>query len=272
MHKIIFVFLVFVTLNSYAQKGIKRFKLSKELTEISGLEKFNDSILIAINDGGNSPEIYFLDLSGNILKKTFIKNAYNRDWEDLTMDDKRNLYIADVGNNLGSFEEFYLLKLNVDEAYKNDTVSFNKLTFSYPLKDGERSPDCEAIYWFQDSLHLITKNNTKLKHEGSKSENQTVSALCPKHYRLSDDKPYQTAIECDQNIPFLQRVRNKGIRDLVTAVDVKEGVGMTRTKARASATRCAHARPKRPADCPASVSSPNNCRRPMTSSPTSSTA
>lgn len=201
---------------------MQKFKLSKELYEISGLEKFNDSILIAINDGGNHPLIFFIDLRGNILKKTVLKDAVNRDWEDLTMDDKRNLYIADVGNNLGSYKEFNVLKLNIDKAFISDTVDFEQLRFKYNLDPNEITPDCEAVYWFEDSLHLITKNNKKLPRKAARNINSSLRF--PEHYVISDSGDKQTAFKAKQNTPYMHKVRNRGIKDLVTAIDLKDGV------------------------------------------------
>ncbi|MCF8433385.1 MAG: hypothetical protein K9G37_02850, partial [Crocinitomicaceae bacterium] len=56
--------LLFIPIQLYSQHTVKKVRLSAELKEISGLEKFNDSLLIAINDSGNSPELFFIDLKG----------------------------------------------------------------------------------------------------------------------------------------------------------------------------------------------------------------
>lgn len=58
-------------------------------------------------------------------------NAPNTDWEDLTMDDKGNLYIADVGNNLNERKDLCVLKLNANSAFQSDSINVEKIYFSY---------------------------------------------------------------------------------------------------------------------------------------------
>ena len=165
------VILFFMSIPLYPQHTVKKIRLSAELKEISGLEKFNDSILIAINDSGNSPELFFIDLKGEIIKKTFVSNALNIDWEDLTIDDEGNLYIADVGNNAHLRKDLGILKLNTQEAFTSDSISAEKIYFTYTdqLSFSENSVaqnhDCEAVFWFEDSLHLLTKITTKPKKD-----------------------------------------------------------------------------------------------------------
>ena len=58
-------------------------RLPGEIPECSGMQFFNDQ-LWAINDSGDGPFLYQLDLpSRSFLRKVFVKNAANIDWEDL---------------------------------------------------------------------------------------------------------------------------------------------------------------------------------------------
>jgi hypothetical protein len=172
MKRIVFsVFLLFISIQLFSQHTLNKLKLPAELKEISGLEKFNDSILIAINDSGNAPLIFFIDLKGEIIKKTFVSNALNIDWEDLTLDDEGNLYIADVGNNDHLRNDLCILKLNAQQAYNSDSISAEKIYFTYidqlDLSDNyvSQSHDCEAVFWLEDTLHLLTKITTKPKKD-----------------------------------------------------------------------------------------------------------
>jgi hypothetical protein len=194
------LFLILLLCNQFilSQKSISKRKLSSELNEISGLEKFNDTILIAINDGGNSPELFFLDLSGKIIKKTVLL-ASNNDWEDLTMDDHRNLYIADVGNNLNNRKDLALLKLNVDQAFVTDSIAAEKISFNYFHQTAFPSPkdayvyDCEAVFWWNDSLRLLTKITSKPRR--NKFTNGTFEYAIPSQpgtFSLKPSKNYWT--------------------------------------------------------------------------------
>jgi hypothetical protein len=224
--RLIFILSFCSVVNSvWGQSTIRKEKLPKELHEISGLEKLNDSILVAINDGGNSPMIYFLDLQGNILKRTCVSNAVNRDWEDLAMDDKRNLYIADVGNNSGKNTAFFILKLSIDEAFTSDSIECQTISFTYPAGPIERTPDCEAIFWCNGSLHLLTKNHMKYFKDVSGRYKKLNLIRQPRQFLLSDSLVTQSAIESPQFFsPFIPKVNKRGIKDLVTAADQKDSI------------------------------------------------
>lgn len=206
-----------------------KFKLPKALNEISGLEKLNDSILIAINDSGNSPDIFFINLKGDILKKCRVINALNTDWEDLTMDDKGNLFIADVGNNLNDRKDLCVLKLNADQAFHADSISVQKIFYSYadqtlfPPKQTGFKYNCEAIYWKEDSLHLITKNESK-KPKASKKDGYLDWNRFPAEYQISDQPGSYSATQKKQQIDYLNKVKSKGIADLVTSIDYDNGI------------------------------------------------
>jgi len=215
----------------------KKVRLPQELNEISGLEQYNDSILIAVNDSGNSNELFFIDLNGKILKKCSVSNASNTDWEDLAMDDLGNLYIADVGNNFNSRRDLGVWKLNVEDAFKNDSVQADRISFSYvdqtefPPHESNFRFDCEAIYWMNDSLHLITKNRSK-RPKGNTPRSKTIYwDRFPVDYVLSDISGNYSAQRSLQHIPYLHEVKSSGIRDLVTAVDSFNGMIATLTYA-----------------------------------------
>jgi hypothetical protein len=194
--------------------------LDKALNEISGLERLNDSVLIAINDGGNAPYIFFLNTSGQILKKTLITNVKNSDWEDLASDDAGNLYIADTGNNTNDRKDLCLLKVNAKSAYLSDSIAIEKIDFAYsqqksfPPVPREQRYDCEAVYWRDDSLHLITK--IKANMVGRKNR-------LPEDYVIPDFSGNFIAQKSHDSLNYLVHVGNKGIQDLVTAVDCKKG-------------------------------------------------
>ena len=142
------------------------FKLPSELSEISGLEKISDSLLIAINDGGNEPLLFILDQSGNIRRKIKVSNANNIDWEALAMDENY-LYIGDFGNNMNERKDLCIYRINRSELATLNEVSAEKMSISYreqkefPPNDSERYFDAEAMTYFEGQLWVFTKNSTK---------------------------------------------------------------------------------------------------------------
>lgn len=141
----------------------KTLRLPKELKEISGWVFANDSTLIAHNDGGNDPKIYVLNLDGSIRHKVTVTNAENTDWEDITLDQKGNLYIGDFGNNNNTRTNLKILKVSLKKVLDNEDVEAKLIAFSYPEQEDfppklpEKYFDCEAMAFYNDSLYLFTK-------------------------------------------------------------------------------------------------------------------
>jgi hypothetical protein len=142
------------------------FKLPSELSEISGLEKLSDSLLIAINDGGNEPALFLLNLRGQIVRKIRVSNALNVDWEALAIDENY-LYIGDFGNNMNERTDLCIYRINRSDIATLNDIAAEKMSISYreqtkfPPNDHERYFDAEAMTFFEGQLWIFTKNSTK---------------------------------------------------------------------------------------------------------------
>ena len=139
-------------------------KLPKKLNENSGLVSYVENSAWAIEDSGNGDNIYKISFQGKILKKLEVKNAKNKDWEDLTKDDQGNLYIGDFGNNRNDRKELTIYKLQNPEEEAGEKIAADKIEFSYPeQKDfpphkSERVFDAEAFFYYDGHLYIFTKN------------------------------------------------------------------------------------------------------------------
>jgi hypothetical protein len=153
--------LLFLTNFSFGQKVIG--EVPMKIKEISGLVFINDSVLVGHNDGGNSPKLFFLSLSGKILHEVKIDNAKNEDWEDITFDGEDFLYIGDIGNNLNKRKDLCIYKVSLKEAINSEKVNAEVLLFNYPNQtsfppnDADLHYDAEALCFYKDSLYIFTK-------------------------------------------------------------------------------------------------------------------
>lgn len=145
----------------------KEFQLPKVLPEASGIVyDLNDFWMI--NDSGNDPKLYKIDLQGLITDSIYIK-AENRDWEDLTMDNLGNLYIADCGNNENNRLDLVIYKI-LHNQLNQDSITPQKIEFSFANQQSfppvleQRDFDCESIIWQNNALLLFTKNRSKSKY------------------------------------------------------------------------------------------------------------
>lgn len=144
------------------QKIPRRNRLPNELKEASGMTKTPKGDLWLLNDSKNPSDLFRLDpFTGKVLETRHLP-VKNYDWEDLTCDDKGNLFIGDFGSNYNKRQNLRIF------IYNPDTKALDSIQFSYP--DQKAFPparvedwnfNCEAFIFFQDSLHLFSKNSFK---------------------------------------------------------------------------------------------------------------
>ena len=159
-HKIALLICIFFFSFSHSQIIIEKVKLSKIISETSGLEYHND-LLVTHNDSGNDPSLYYLDYSGKIIYTRKFDSIKNNDWEDLTTDENF-IYIADMGNNFDTRENLMVIKVSKDINDKNfEIINFyypEQRDFSFKLKS---QFDAEAIITIDEFLLIFTKNRAK---------------------------------------------------------------------------------------------------------------
>jgi hypothetical protein len=139
--------------------------------ETSGLAYIQNR-LFSTNDGGNSNEIFELNPeTGEVLRSIKVENASNIDWEDLAQSDT-HLFIGDFGNNGGTRKDLTVLKIRITDLLVNSEVEAARITFTYSDQTdfsgngGNHNFDCEAFFFWGNSLHLFSKNrlDQKTKH------------------------------------------------------------------------------------------------------------
>ncbi len=143
--------------------------LPNALQETSGLIQAG-SKWWSHNDSGYDETFFSLDpQTGDILQDVKLKNAHNRDWEDITTDGA-NLYVGDFGNNDNDRQNLgiYIVPLTEIGSSNSETVQefeWSFLPFSYIdqtsyLTQPEDSSvfDCEAMIFYQNQIQLFTKS------------------------------------------------------------------------------------------------------------------
>lgn len=142
-------------------------KLPKKLDENSGLITLQENKVWVIEDSGNKDEIYEVDFEGRLLKELKVKNAKNKDWEDLTYDPEGNVYIGDIGNNDNRRKDLAVYKIPNPVKEHGDKIEAKIIRFKYP-EQKEFPPkavnfryNAEALFYHNDLLYIITKNKAK---------------------------------------------------------------------------------------------------------------
>jgi len=140
--------------------------LPKALKESSGIENLNNSDNFwMINDSGNSNELFEVSETGKLQQVVTVKNAKNKDWEDLATDGQDKLFIGDFGNNGNKRKDLTIYSVSIS-SINNGEVNAEKTTFhfedqkKFPPKKKDRNFDVEAFVYMNGYFYLFTKNRS----------------------------------------------------------------------------------------------------------------
>ncbi len=166
--------------------------------EISGIvkSKTNDSIFWMICDSQNGSKLFGINSDFKIQyygpwfnKKPYIDiyNAFNIDWEDITIDEKNNIIIGDIGNNSNSRKDIVLYYVSEPSFNMNKTTSWKRLYIKYP--DQEKFPDyqnfnfdAEGLFYARKSLFVLTKHRSDSFTKLYKVKNTKTNKIQPLKY------------------------------------------------------------------------------------------
>lgn len=157
--------------------------------ETSGIVA-KDGKFISFNDSGGEASLYFFSGNSEEVKKSRISDISNVDWESIAYDGE-NFYIGDVGNNFGRRDTLTIYKIpsgivpGETQIDKAEPITFSYLEEASHTASGWYSNDCEAMFWYNDSLYLFSKDWVNL--------NTTVYVLPdqPGHYDLGPRVSYE---------------------------------------------------------------------------------
>lgn len=160
---------------------VNEFSLGPELAETSGLYCPDDTSIFTINDSGNAPVVYQLNVSGEIVNKIELDKK-NTDWESITGDEE-HFYIGDIGNNNGKrkYIDIFVVDKNPQPKVVNNTL---RLTYTNnPLADNEylnHDFDAEALVSVDDDLLLFSKSwKSNVAHVYKLSKTKQKQDLTP---------------------------------------------------------------------------------------------
>jgi len=113
-------------------------------------------------DGGGPACLVLVELPGTVQRTLDLTPLPNTDWEDLAQDPSGCLYIGDFGNNANKRRDLAIYRVNPRAARPVvDTIAFrypDQKAFS--PRRGRRNFDCEAFFWYDDTLHLFSKDRS----------------------------------------------------------------------------------------------------------------
>lgn len=121
-------------------------------------QRYPDVFWITNDDGPSA--LYAIDASGRDLGRVNVKDASNRDWEDLasfTLDGVPYLLVADIGDNEGKRKDVRLYVIEEPEA-GDDKVDYAwRIEFSYA--EGPRDAETVAVDVENRRVLVLTKRD-----------------------------------------------------------------------------------------------------------------
>ncbi len=136
--------------------------LPGELDENSGFF-ISDNSFYLINDSGGQNCIYQIGRNGQIVKRIFIRNAMNVDWEEIILH-QGTACIGDFGNNFGDRTNLCVYKTDFPPENLSEAVNVGRIDFSFEDYVVNSSHvfdstdfDCEAMVMQNDSIYLFSK-------------------------------------------------------------------------------------------------------------------
>ena len=136
------------------------------LEEVSGLVlslRYPNRMYLHTDSGGEAA-VYVIDTLGNELGKIDLPGIKNRDWEDIALGQGPSgttyLYLADVGDNDGKYDEIYLLRFPEPELLQPVlSASIEQAVLNYV--GGPRDAETLLADPISGDLFLVSKRESK---------------------------------------------------------------------------------------------------------------
>ena len=134
------------------------FTLQPVINEVSGIadSKANPGYLWGIEDSGNPPQLYLISHDGAMQKIIPIKDASNRDWEEMKVCDNE-LYIAETGDNAQVYGEYRFYRFGEPSLHADTVRQYDVIRFQYP--DGSHDAEAFIVDPATKDIYIWTKRD-----------------------------------------------------------------------------------------------------------------
>lgn len=167
----------------------KRQFLPNTVKEISGLCLINKDSILAINDSGDQPIIYYLNAAGQVYNQVLLSQIQNKDWEALATDGS-SIFIADFGNNCNCRTDLKIYQIHSSGQIDSFRIVLPDQKVIKPSRPW-MNYDIESLAYSHGSLHFFSKNKMRAGNYYSK------------HYQLELEKPQTIELRDSFQFPDL---------------------------------------------------------------------
>ncbi|KIG14124.1 hypothetical protein DB30_07120 [Enhygromyxa salina] len=123
-------------------------------------------VLWTHGDSGAGNWLFAINPQGHVLRRLRVKGTINVDWEDITHDDRGNLWLGDIGNGDSGRRDLSVHRIpepdphaDLREVHVDRSVDYyfpEQTQFGNKLSDY----DSEALLWWRGQLLLLTKHRS----------------------------------------------------------------------------------------------------------------
>ena len=130
-----------------------------DIRESSGIvaSRQFDGVYWTLNDSGNPSVLYATKRNGELIQEIKVRGTRNFDWEALSIDDKGQLWIGDIGNNS---RMRFDLNVSVVKEPNPFTETETEVIAKYPYKYPDNNVDAEGLFISNGIPYIVSKEQS----------------------------------------------------------------------------------------------------------------
>ena len=131
-----------------------------DIRESSGIvaSRQFEGVYWTLNDSGNPAALYATKRTGELIQEIKVRGARNMDWEALSIDDKGQLWLGDIGNNS---RMRFDLKVLVTPEPNPFTETETEVIAKYPFRYPDTNVDAEGLFIANGIPYIISKEGAR---------------------------------------------------------------------------------------------------------------
>lgn len=212
--------------------------MDNDINEASGMaaSRYHKDAFWVHNDSGDAPRLFLVNTSGETLAIAQLDGIDARDWEDIAInveDGVSYIYVAEIGDNLGQYEEKYIYRFPEPTLENNESSvvisDIDTIQFAYPVKP--RDAEILIVDPLTKDIVIISKREKfskifELKHPYSTSDvNELVEVgeLPFRNTTAGDISPdgRKVLVKTYDEVFYWQRTSDESIAELLTQTSVR---------------------------------------------------
>ncbi|MDQ3190561.1 MAG: hypothetical protein M3Q58_03120 [Bacteroidota bacterium] len=139
-----------------------------EINEASGMvvSRSNPDLIWIHNDSKDKSRLFLIDYNGKDKGSFNVKNAENRDWEDIAIGPGpikgiNYIYVADIGDNDSNYDIKYIYRFpepnlnGLEFPVKSKIKNAEKISFQFP--DGNKDAETLMVDPYSKDIYIVSK-------------------------------------------------------------------------------------------------------------------